>query len=577
MTFPFRSVESRANPETCGNPRVVRDRNKRMRPLPLAAALLLSCAHTQPVPSPRQVHVQVLAINDFHGNLAPPPGSAGEIRTGKNPDGSPLKVKTGGASFLARHLAELRASQPENTLVVSAGDLIGASPVVSSLFHDEPTIEAMNLAGLTLNAVGNHELDEGATELKRMQTGGCHPVDGCQDGTPFEGAKFQFLAANVVDPQGHTLFPPYAIREFEGVKVAVIGMTLEGTAEIVDSAGIQGLQFRDEADTVNALVPELRKQGVRTLLVLVHEGGVQTGAYDGCEGISGPIVDIVHRLDPEVDAVLSGHTHQSYNCVINGKRVTSAASYGRLITDLDLVLDATTGDVVESTARTILVTRDGEGSPELQALIDRYDRLAAPLRDRILGQVTAPLEQPDDKRWPSGESTLGNTLADVQLEATKDAGAQVAFMNPGGIRGDLDAGDVTYGEAYTLQPFGNTLVTLTLTGAQLHTLLEQQWEGSYVRILQPSRGFSYTWKASAPVGQKVDPASIRLNGVPVKPAGRYRVTVNSFLAGGGDGFRVLAEGTERRGGVVDLDALEAWLKARSPRAPPETNRITRVE
>ncbi|WP_239014551.1 bifunctional metallophosphatase/5'-nucleotidase [Archangium violaceum] len=546
--------------------------------LPLAAALLLSCAHTQPASSPRQVHVQVLALNDFHGNLAPPPGSSGEIRTGQGPDGSPLRVKAGGASFLAHHLAELRASNPENTLVVSAGDLIGASPVVSALFHDEPTIEAMNLAGLTLNAVGNHELDEGAAELQRMQAGGCHPVDGCQDGTPFEGAKFQFLAANVVDARGHTLFPPYVVRDFGGVKVAFIGMTLEGTPEIVDSAGIQGLQFRDEADTVNTLVPQLREQGVRAILVLLHEGGVQTGSsYDGCEGISGPIVDIVHRMDPEVDAVLSGHTHQSYNCVIDGKRVTSAASYGRLITDLDLVLDAATGDVVESTARNVVVTRDAEGPPEVQALIDRYDRLAAPMRDRVLGRASAPLEQPDDRRWPSGESTLGNTLADVQLAATKDAGAQVAFMNPGGIRGELDAGDVTYGEAFTLQPFGNTLVTLTLTGAQLHTLLEQQWEGNLVRILQPSRGFSYTWKASAPVGHKVDPASIRLNGVPVDPTGRYRVTVNSFLAGGGDGFRVLAEGTERRGGMVDVDALEAWLKAHSPLSPPETNRITRVE
>ncbi|PTL75554.1 bifunctional UDP-sugar hydrolase/5'-nucleotidase [Vitiosangium sp. GDMCC 1.1324] len=555
----------------------------------LAAVLLVSCAHgggqapgaaADRAAHPRQVHVRVLGINDFHGNLAPPAGSSGEIRTGTQPDGSALKEKTGGMSFLARHLAELRAKDPKNTLVVSSGDLIGASPVISALFHDEPTIEAMNLAGLQLNAVGNHELDEGATELLRMQNGGCHPVDGCQDGTPFEGARFQFLAANIVDGQGKTLFPAYAVREFEGVKVAFIGMTLKGTPEIVAAAGIQGLQFRDEAETVNALVPELKKQGVRAIIILVHEGGNQNpspGPYDGCEGFSGAIVDIVHRLDPEVDAILSAHTHQAYNCVIDGKRVTSAASYGRLITDLELVLDTATGDVVGSSAHNILVTRDVEGVPDVQALIDRYDGLAAPLRDRVLGQTTALLQQPDNKRWPSGESPLGNTVSDAQLEATKDAGAQVAFLNPGGIRGDLDAGDVTYGEVFTLQPFGNSLVTMTLTGAQLHTLLEQQWEGKLVRILQPSRGFSYTWKASAPVGQKVDPRSLRLQGAPVDPAGRYRVTVNSFLAGGGDGFRVLTEGTERRGGPVDLDALEAWMKTHSPIAPPETNRITRVE
>ncbi|HEX5753238.1 MAG TPA: bifunctional metallophosphatase/5'-nucleotidase [Archangium sp.] len=550
-------------------------------PLLLTASLLLSCVHGGSAPTadlrPRKVSLQVLAINDFHGNLAPPEGSSGELRTGSNPDGSPVRVKAGGATHLARHLARLRELAPKNTVIVSAGDLIGASPLVSALFHDEPTIEAMNLAGLDFNAVGNHEFDEGTTELRRMQTGGCHPVDGCQDGTPFEGATFKFLSANVMDAQGTTLFPPYGVREVEGVKVAFIGMTLEGTPEIVDAAGIRGFQFRDEADTVNALVPELKKQGVRAIVVLIHEGGVQKGSYDGCEGISGPIVDIVQRMDAEVDAVISGHTHQAYNCVIAGKRVTSAASYGRLITAMNLVLDGATGDVVEITARNLPVTRDTEGVPEVQALVERYDGLSAPRRNRVLGQVTAPLQQPNAQRWPSGESTLGNAIADSHLAATKDAGAQVAFINPGGIRAEIDAGDVTYGEAFSVQPFGNALVTMTLTGAQLHTLLEEQWEGTLVRILQPSQGFGYTWKASAPVGQKVDPASMRLNGAPVDPAGRYRVTVNSFLANGGDSFRVFTEGTERRGGPLDVDAMEAWLKARSPQPPPETNRIQRAQ
>jgi 5'-nucleotidase len=553
------------------------------RALLLASSFLFACAHpggqpsgALPASSPRQVRVRVLALNDFHGHLAPPPGSSGEIRTGTNPDGSPAKVKTGGASFLARHLARLREASP-NTVVVAAGDLIGATPLLSALFHDEPTIEAMNLMGLDLAAVGNHEFDEGATELQRMQSGGCHPVDGCQDGTPFAGARFRYLAANVRTGSGTTLFPPYALREFEGMKVAFIGMTLEGTPEIVQASGIAGLQFRDEVETVNALVPELKRQGVEAIVVVVHEGGIQAGLYDGCEGISGPIVDIAQGVDDEVDVLLTGHTHQAYNCVIDGKRVTSAASFGRLLTNLELVLDAATGEVVESTARNIPVTRDVEAVPEVQALVERYDTLAAPLRDRRIGQVTAPLQQPNARLWPSGESPLGNTLADAQLAATKDAGAQVAFMNPGGIRGELDAGDVTYGEAFTVQPFGNALVTLTLTGAQLHTLLEQQWQGPNIRILQPSKGFSYTWKASAPPGQKVDPASLWLHGAPVDPAGRYRVTVNNFLAGGGDGFHVLTEGTERRGGPVDVDALEAWMKAHSPFPPPETNRITRVE
>jgi 5'-nucleotidase len=546
----------------------------------LSGALLVSCAHggrqepaSAAAPAPRQVRVRVLALNDFHGHLAPPPGSSGEVRTGST------KLQAGGAAYLARHLATLRARDPQHTVVVAAGDLIGASPLVSALFHDEPTIEALNLAGLDLAAVGNHEFDEGTAEIKRMQSGGCHPVDGCQDGTPFAGARFQYLAANVLTEQGTPLFPAYALREFDGVKVAFIGMTLEGTPEIVDGSGIAGLRFQDEVETVNALVPELKRQGARAIVVVVHEGGNQSGTYDGCEGVSGPIVAISKGLDREVDALITGHTHQAYNCVLDGRRVTSAMSYGRLVTDLELVLDAATGDVVETTAQNLPVTRDVEGAPEVQSLVDRYDALAAPLRDRVIGRVTARLQQPNGRAWPSGESPLGNVIADAQLAATRDAGAQVAFINPGGIRAELDAGDVTYGEAFSVQPFGNTLVTLTLTGAQLHTLLELQWqEGTGpMRIFAPSRGFSYTWKASAPVGQKVDPASIRLDGQPVDPQGRYRVTVNSFLASGSDGFRVLAEGTERRGGMVDVDALEAWLKTHSPLTPPETHRITRVE
>ncbi|HLM46486.1 MAG TPA: bifunctional metallophosphatase/5'-nucleotidase [Myxococcaceae bacterium] len=554
----------------------------------LASAFLFACAHAggpQPsspgataAPSPRQVRVQVLALNDFHGHLAPPPGSSGEIRAGSNPDGSPARVKVGGATFLARHLAQLRESSP-HTVVVAAGDLIGASPLLSALFHDEPTIEALNLAGLDIAAVGNHEFDEGTVELQRMQSGGCHPVDGCQDGTPFTGARFQYLSANVLTEQGKPLFPAYALREFEGVKVAFIGMTLEGTPEIVDASGIPGLRFQDEVETVNALVPELKKQGAEAIVVIVHEGGNQSGTYDGCEGISGPIVAINQGLDRAVDVLITGHTHQAYNCVLEGRRVTSAMSYGRLLTDMELVLDGATGDVVETSARNLPVTRDVEAVPEVQALIARYDALAAPLRDRVIGKVSARLQQPNGREWPSGESPLGNVIADAQLAATKDAGAQVAFINPGGIRAELDAGDVTYGEVFSVQPFGNNLVTLTLTGAQLRTLLEQQWPegGGPSRVLAPSRGFSYTWKASAPVGQRVDPASLRLQGKPVDPQGRYRVTVNSFLASGGDGLRVFTEGTERRGGMVDADALEAWLKAHSPLTPPETNRVTRVE
>jgi 5'-nucleotidase len=522
------------------------------------------------------VNVQILALNDFHGNLLPPSGSSGRVGT----------VDAGGVEYLATHVSNLRALNP-NTVVVSAGDLVGASPLLSALFHDEPTIEAFNLIGLDFNAVGNHEFDEGWHELVRLQEGGCHPVDGCQDGDDFAGANFQFLAANVVrKDNGKTIFPAYKIRSFGTAKVAFIGMTLEGTPLIVTPSGIADLNFLDEADTVNALIPEIKAKGVETIVVVVHEGGVQAAPapYNGCVGLSGAIVDIVDRLDPEVDVIVSGHTHQPYNCVTeNGQILTSAFSFGRLVTKIDLTIDRTTGEVVSMVSENKVVTRDVAKASLLTALIDKYNAIAAPLANRVIGQITADITRTQNL---AGESALGDVIADAQLEATNDPGfgdAVVAFMNPGGIRADFTYagsnagegdGNVTYGEMFTVQPFGNSMVTMTLTGAQVDTLLETQWVVN--RVLQVSNGFTYEWSASAAVGSKVDIASIKINGVAIDPSGSYRVTVNSFLADGGDGFAVLTQGTDRLGGEVDTDALEKYFVANSPVGPGPQNRIIRI-
>lgn len=555
---------------------------KRMRVRPvyvlmLAAMLLAMAFPVAAAPRGDTVEVQILALNDFHGNLEPPAGSSGRIGT----------INAGGVEYLATHIDNLRAQNP-NTVVVSAGDLIGASPLISALFHDEPTIEAFNLIGLDYNAVGNHEFDEGAAELLRMQNGGCHPTDGCLDGDGFAGADFQFLAANVVNTDsGKTIFPPYAVENFRGTKVAFIGMTLEGTPTIVTPSGVAGLTFLDEADAANALVQELKRRQVETIVVLIHEGGVQAGGdYNSCVGISGPIVDIVNRLDDAVDAVISGHTHNAYNCVIDGKLVTSAASFGRLVTKVDLTIDRKSGDVVQMQADNKIVTRDVPLDARLTALVQRYGTLAAPFANRIIGTITADITRTAN---PAGESALGDVIADSQLPATTPVGfgeAVIAFMNPGGIRADLTYtnstageadGQVTYNEIFTVQPFGNSLVTMSLTGAQIDTLLEQQFDNPAVgqnRILQVSNGFTYTWTASAPTGDKV--SNIMLNGVPIDPAATYRVTVNSFLADGGDNFHVLKEDTNRLGGALDLDALEAYFAANSPVAPGPQNRITRL-
>lgn len=583
----------------------------RTRALATAAAALLVVtlasipAEAKPKPpvikDRSAVEVQVLALNDFHGNLLPPSGSSGRV--------GPTTL-AGGAAYLATHIKTLEATN-KNSIVVSAGDLVGASPLLSALFHDEPTVEAMNQIGLDLNAVGNHEFDEGATELLRLANGGCHPVDGCQDGTPYEGADFDFLAANVVETAtGETLFAPYSIQKFNGAKVAFIGMTLEGTPNIVSAAGIQGLEFRDEADTVNALVPQLRKKGVEAIVVLVHEGGSPTALdINGCAGVSGPIVDIVNRLDTEVDLVVSGHTHQPYNCVIDGIPTTSAYSFGRLVTDIDMTVDRRTRDVTELSVNNVIVTRDVAQDQGIVDLITRYNDVAAPIANRPIGHITADLTNINQ---PDGEQVLGDVIADAQLAATDgpapEGNAVVAFMNPGGVRGSLTYasspvgegdGVVTFGEAFTVQPFGNILQTLTLTGAQIDLLLEQQFCGlnspsaptpGFFKVLLPSAGFSYTWDgavanapsnavcATDPALGAVDPASIMINGAPLDLAASYRVTVNNFLADGGDGFGVLRSGTDRIGGLEDLQAFEAYFAANEPTgiAPPVTDRITRV-
>jgi 5'-nucleotidase len=527
------------------------------------------------------IDVQILAFNDFHGNLEPPSGSGGLISG----------IPAGGVEYLATHVKQLSATNP-NTVLVSAGDLIGATPLLSALFFDEPTIEAFNLIGLLYNTVGNHEFDKGIAELTRMQDGGCHPEYGCLDGDSFDGAAFRFLAANVVYAKnGKTIFPAYRIQSFAGAKVAFIGVTLKATPTIVTPSGVAGLEFLDEVETVNALIPRLQKQGIEAIVVLLHEGGSQGVPsavlnINACENFSGPVVDIVTGFDPAVDVVITGHTHGAYNCEIAGKLVTGAASGGRILTDIDLTIDRGTGHALSMQAENRIVTRDVDKDPALTALIDKYKTLSAPFANRVIGSITADILRAANA---AGESALGDVIADAQLAATAPAGygnAVMAFMNPGGIRADLldnqisggeQPGEVTYAEAFTVQPFYNSLVVMTLSGAQIHTLLEQQWVGQpSPRILQVSAGFSYTWSASAPAGSKVDPASIMLNGVPVDPGAYYRVTVNSFLADGGDNFLVLKEGTDRLGGDLDIDALVAYFGANSPVAPGPQNRITVV-
>ncbi|MFF2472780.1 bifunctional metallophosphatase/5'-nucleotidase [Streptomyces sp. NPDC058066] len=554
----------------------------------------------------RTVDVQLLSFNDFHGNLEPPAGSSGQV-TENLPDGTTRKVDAGGVEYLATSLRTARKSHPYS-VTAAAGDLIGASPLLSGLFHDEPTVEAMNKLDLDVTSVGNHEFDEGATELARMQNGGCHPKDGCfEDGKKFRGADYPYLAANVTDEKtGKPILAPYWVWKHNGVKIGFIGVTLEGTPDIVSADGVKGLKFHDEIETVNKYAKILDRQGVKSIVTLIHEGGVPaSGSYNydcdspsGGAGISGPIVDIAKGISPKVDALVTGHTHNAYVCTIpdpSGKprMVTSASSYGKLYTDTTLTYDRRTKDVVRTSVKSAnhVVSRTQPKAADMTALIGRWNKLAAPVAGQPVGYISADIP---GRGAASPEEPLGDLIADAQLAhgKTLDPKTSLALMNPGGVRSDLvykasgSEGDgvVTYGEGFTVQPFSNTVNLADLTGAQVITALQQQVSGSNEaspKILQPSAGLTYTLDMTKTGAARVVVDSIRLNGTAIDPAATYRVAMNSFLAGGGDGFAALGQGKNPLVGSDDLKAFNDYLTANSsaasPIAPPKADRITIVK
>ncbi|MEJ1965209.1 MAG: bifunctional metallophosphatase/5'-nucleotidase [Gammaproteobacteria bacterium] len=592
--------ERAAGPDADGESyRIVSSLIRRIR---LAAATFAALTLTVGATQAATTTVKVIAFNDFHGH----------IQSSRSFGGVPV----GGVDALAAHIAALRALNP-NSVVVSAGDLIGASPLVSGLFHDEATIETMNLLGLEFDVVGNHEFDEGRAELLRMQKGGCHPTDanscqGTEVGTtvPFEGAKFSFLAANVVDAaNGNTLFPPYGVKVIGGARIAFIGVTLEEVPTKVSPAGIAGLSFLDEADVVNALVPKLRALGIETIVVLIHQGGFKgsAGAYIAdCQTVlhgdtASPIRAIVRRLDNAVDLVISGHTHVGYNCLLPNKEgrdipVTQAGAFGGMLTDIDLSIDLTTGDVVSSTINSVITNRNTvTPDPAIASIVGAYHGLVAPLANSAVASITSEIPSSANA---AGEMPAGKLIADAQLAATRTArsgGAAVAFVNAGSVRfpgftASRYPHDVTYAEAFAVQPFGNSLVTMTLTGRQIRVLLEQQFAGclgqTATRIMQVSEGFKYSYQPANACGSRIVNASLDgnplvANGEVVDPTASYRVTVNAFMADGGDGFAVLADGTNPRGGPLDIDLLVEYLASfKAPNAPytpaSQPERITKL-
>ena len=589
------------------------------------AALAIAVPAAQAKDKAKDRHVQLLAINDLHGHLQP--NTPGSIQVGCcnpvfNTATPPVQtgwtqktVPAGGISYLATHIKQLRA-QNKNTFTVGAGDMIGASPLVSALFHDEPTIEALNSIGFDDIGVGNHEFDEGIAELQRMQYGsqkggdGCHPVDGCLDGSPFDGAFFKYLAANVFfESTGQTIFPPYEIKRVDGAKIAFIGLTFEGTPTVVTPSGVAGLRFAPEVSTTNALVRKLkREQKVKSFVVLLHQGGTQVprapvfpGPADQpdafmdvnkCVNFQGPEMQaIAAGLDKRVSTIISAHTHQPYICRLSGKLVTSAASFGRVVTSVDLTLDTKSGKVVGTSAKNHVVTQDVPKDGAAEAILAKYDALSAPLANRVVGTITTDLlsaRGTPNGQNAAGEQPMGDVIADAMLEATSPTdfgGAVAAFMNSGGVRSSLffaksgsetADGQVTYGEAFTVQPFGNTLVVKTCTGQQIYDVLNQQWNNPAAggrRIMLPSGNVRYTWSTIG--GDHVVDGSLTFNGVAVDKNTSYRIAMNNFMADGGDNYTKFRECTNPLGGEVDLDAFTRYLGNHPNLAAPPLVRITR--
>lgn len=545
------------------------------------ALLLAGCVSAPQGP----VTLNLVSLNDFHGNLEP------SRYVLKDASGKEETMRAGGAEAVAAALQAWR-KQDKDLLLVSTGDIVGASPALSSMWADEPTIEVMNMLNLRASAVGNHEFDGGRRELLRQQRGGCdspHPTKACKFTPNFGGARFTYLGANVIDKaSGKPLIPGYTIETVKGIKVGLVGVVLKDTPNMVVASGIAGLSFGDEAEAINRVLPEMRAAGAQVVVALVHQGGrtVESPLQAGCSQLKGEIVDVVKKIDPSVKLVLTGHSHQGYLCEVDGRTVTQADTAGHLLTRVSMQVEPKTGAVSNLKVSNV-VMKPGEypADPKMTAFVEQVkERSQAALTRPVAKVVGAPLLR---KTNDAGESVLGNLVADAALDSARAMGAQLAFMNNGGIRRDLEAGPdgtVAFGQAQVVLPFGNTTVVMDLTGAQIRSLLERQWADgvdSNSSVLQISQGLSYTWDPKRPAGSRIVPGTLKLNGKAMEDSATYRIATNNFLAEGSDGYPEFAKGTARIDtGLRDLDGFIAWLKkieGKSADMAPATARIHKVQ
>ena len=557
-------------------------------------------------------NIRIIAMNDFHGNIEVPTATNGGSVIVKE---SAAPINTGGAAFIASLVNQLKSSN-KNSIVVAAGDNVNASPVTSTLFHQEPAIDVLNQIGLEVSSVGNHEFDLGKSELLRLQNGGCFVggvvgTDTCLNGGTFSGAKFKYLAANVVGSDGKTLLPATYTKTFGGITVGFIGLTFKDTPSAVLPSGVAGLTFLDEVATINTYAAKLRSDGASAVVVLIHQGGQTTASSlndKSCPGLTGAIVPIVNALSKDVDVVVSGHTHQEYVCSVNGKLLTSTGFYGSTLTSIDLTVaksgvksvSADNIPVINDTNKTLPTGRVAlVKDPAVDATVQSYVAKAAAVKNLPVGSITATVSRallPNTStptRDETAEGAMGDIMADFYFAGVPKA--DFAITNPGGVRADLvfqNGGVVTYGDLLTVAPFSNDLVTVDLTGAQIIRLLEQQWEKANCdaktgvngcgRLLQPSSQLKYSWDASKPAGAsdgagaRLVPGSVTIGGVALDATKTYRIATNSFLGQGGDNFTVMKAGVNYTAtGYKDIDAFVAYMKS-NPKVSPPVSRVTRI-
>lgn len=556
-----------------------------------ACIALAGCAQVTPttvtpttVASRAPLEINLVALNDFHGHLE---SSKFVYKSAFEP--AEKTITAGGIDNLGAALQAYRKEDP-SLLFVGAGDLVGASPAMSSMWADEPSLAALSMLGMDLSSVGNHEFDQGKMELLRKQQGGCAsslPAKACKFNTDFKGASFTYLAANVTDSAtGKPFMPAYAIRQVKGVKIAFIGAVLQDTASVVTTSGIAGLSFDDEAASINKAAASARAEGATAFVVLIHQGGETAEPFDQaeCSQLKGPIVGIAHHLDPAIRLIVSGHTHKGFQCKVEGRTITQAQMGGHVLTRIKLSVDAASGAVQDVTVRNVPVIA---GQYPLDPKVSAY--LAA-VKSRSTQALARPIAKVDNRSLGrklngAGESPLGRLVADAVVEATRHEGVQIGFMNTGGMRADFDVGSdmvATFGQAQVVLPFSNTLVVMDMSGAQIHGLLEQQFKrpngDDHAAMLQISSGLNYRWDDKRPSGAKVVPGSIRINGAPLVEEKTYRVVANNFLAEGADGFPMFAQASNKRDtNIVDLDAFIGLLVKRERAAAPASVSAPRIE